>query len=81
LEAEAVFHSSLAIRWSELRSFDWPMALVSKAELLSSIAKVGPLDIRCPLKRDQLDVPSLFRRFVVRPTQRPALMPTHSIAK
>jgi hypothetical protein len=53
-----VFHSTSAIRWSELGSFDWLVALVSKAGLLSSIAKVGSLVNRCPLKRDQLDVPS-----------------------
>lgn len=60
-QAEAVFHSSPAIRWSEMRSSDWLMALVSKDQLLSSIAKVGSLVIRCPLKRDQLDMPSMFR--------------------
>lgn len=68
-QAVAVFHSRLAIRWSVLRSSDWLMVRVSKAKLLSSIAKVGLLVDRWLLKRGHLAMPC----FVVQPCGNAAL--------
>lgn len=67
-QAVAVFHSRPAIRWSVLRSSDWFMVRVSKAQLLSSIAKVGLLVDRWLLKR-RLPRHAMFRCPIVRVMQ------------